>query len=137
MAFSVSIFSLVLSEHLPLHRIVLSQRRRIQESRAHLSERVEERTHQLRSTADKEVLVREVHHRSKNNLQIVSSLVRLAFDDFEEDHIAPAVHESQDRIYTMAMIHEQLYASPRLSRIDFGEYLHTPAAHVHGVYHCF
>jgi two-component sensor histidine kinase len=84
--------------------------------------------------ADREVLVREIHHRSKNNLQIVSSLLRLAFDGTPNAEINRIVQESQDRIDAMARVHEQLYASQNLSEVDFGEYLRGLTLHLSGVH---
>ncbi len=75
------------------------------------------------SVAEKEVLLREVHHRVKNNLQIVSSLLNLqntsAQDSGSTDRV---LTESRNRIRSMALIHEQLYKSKDLARIDFSVY---------------
>jgi len=88
---------------------------------------VEERTLMeeeiTRSLREKEVLLKEVHHRVKNNLQIVSSLMNLQLQGLRSKKAADALIDSQNRIRAMAMIHEQLYRSVDLSEICFGDYV--------------
>lgn len=74
------------------------------------------------SLDEKEVLLREIHHRVKNNMQIVSSLLNLQKKFVEEEETINIMLESQNRIKTMAMIHEKLYQSPNLRSINFKEY---------------
>lgn len=76
-----------------------------------------------RSLREKEVLLKEVHHRVKNNLQIVTSLLNLQLDGLKDRKAAQALIDSQNRIRSMAMIHEQLYRSPNLNEIVFGDYI--------------
>lgn len=73
--------------------------------------------------AEKMVLLKEVHHRVKNNLQIVSSLLEIQSDYIEGDASRRFIRESQDRIRSMALVHEQLYRSEDLSVIDFACYV--------------
>jgi two-component system, chemotaxis family, CheB/CheR fusion protein len=77
------------------------------------------------SLAEKEVLLREIHHRVKNNLQIVSSLLSLQSNRSDNTQISAILQDSQDRVRAMALIHEILYQSTNLASLNFGEYLHT------------
>ena len=72
---------------------------------------------------EKEILLREVHHRVKNNMQVIVSLLRLYSFKIDDAGSREVFKECQDRIVSMALIHEALYGSESLSRIDFGAYL--------------
>jgi len=84
--------------------------------------------------AQKEVLLKEIHHRVKNNLQVVSSLLSWRAESFTDPQLLQAFAESQDRITVMALIHEQLYQSTNLAAVNLGEYLHKLAEHVQMAY---
>ena len=83
--------------------------------------RVEERMEA--SLHEKEILLREIHHRVKNNLQIISSLLNLQKQAVANPTAQSVLDESRGRIASMAMIHEQLYRSRNFAGLDVGEYL--------------
>jgi two-component sensor histidine kinase len=76
-----------------------------------------------KSLAEKEVLLKEIHHRVKNNMQIISSLLNLQIQFEDLDETISVLKESQGRIKSMAIIHEKLYQSSSLSNINFKEYI--------------
>ena len=89
-----------------------------------LEERVEERTVELEK-ANQEIrsLLQEMHHRVKNNLQIVSSLLNLQAASVDDEHVTRVFRESQDRIQTMSFIHESMYLNESMSEISVMDYL--------------
>lgn len=72
---------------------------------------------------EKTVMLREIHHRVKNNLQVITSLLRLQASEIEDENSREKFSESIQRVISMALIHEKMYQSEKLSRIDFSGYL--------------
>ena len=75
------------------------------------------------SLAEKGLLLKEIHHRVKNNLQIIISLFNLQSSYVKDSHAFKALKEGQDRIKSMALIHERFYESEGMTRIDFDDYI--------------
>ena len=72
--------------------------------------------------AGKDVLLREVHHRVKNNLQTISSLLNMQADLLPDVAARQALRDAHRRVHSMALIHEQMYGDKDMDQVDFGEY---------------
>ena len=75
------------------------------------------------SLKEKDVLLKEIHHRVKNNLQIIISLLNLQTGYIKDEVTLKAVKDGQSRVRSMALVHEKFYQSDELSEIDFAEYI--------------
>jgi PAS domain S-box-containing protein len=76
-----------------------------------------------KSLLEKETLLREIHHRVKNNMQIISSLLRLQYGYIKEKKYQEMYKDNQNRIISMSLIHEKLYKSQNFTNVDFNEYI--------------
>ncbi len=83
---------------------------------------------------EKEVLLREIHHRVKNNLQVMCSLFRLQGRYARDDHYRGMFRDAETRIRSMALVHEHLYRSAQLAAVDIGKYMHDLISHLSGTY---
>lgn len=72
---------------------------------------------------EKEALLREVHHRVKNNLQVISGMLQLQADKMDDSRVDQVMQEGQERIKSMAIIHQRFYEGEEIRDISFGEYL--------------
>ena len=89
------------------------------------------------SLKEKEVLLKEVHHRVKNNLQVISSILNLQSSYVKDEKILDILRESQNRIKSMSFIHESLYQTTNFSEINFSEYIMSLSknlVHSYGIY---
>lgn len=88
-----------------------------------VTERVEAEKKIKGSLEEKKILLREIHHRVKNNMAVISSMLNLQADTFTAPAVVHAFQDSRDRIRSMALIHEKLYRADDLSRVDFSDYI--------------
>lgn len=88
-----------------------------------LEESKQESTTLQKALTDKEMLVREIHHRTKNNLMIMASLFSLTSADIEDENAKAIFNQTHSRVKSMALIHEKLYRSDDLKCINFGDYI--------------
>ena len=80
------------------------------------------------SLAEKEVLLREIHHRVKNNMQVIYGLLTLQEGNVDDDKYSNLLQESKNRIVAMALVHDKLYQSENLASINFAEYISSLAS---------
>ncbi len=113
----------------------ITEQKKIENSLRNFNEKLEvevqRRTEELnKSLREKEVLLKEIHHRVKNNMQVVSSLLFVQARNVEEPKIRNILLESQNRIRSIALVHEELYQSTDFEKIDYSDYLKKIASHI-------
>jgi two-component sensor histidine kinase len=123
----------------------------------HLEERVAQRTEELtaanralaaenaklqqaeaalsRALTEKETLLREIHHRVKNNLQVIYSLLSLQIQDKTDEQSRLLLEDARQRVKTMALVHETLYGSADLARVSARHFLQDVTSNLLGIYH--
>lgn len=95
----------------------ITSRRQASQEREDLIARLEA------ALAEKTVLLKEVHHRVKNNLAVIAGLLGMQADSLQDPRAQTALIENQQRVLSMALIHEYLYATEHLDRVNFGQYV--------------
>lgn len=99
-----------------------------------ITQREKDETKLRASLKEKEVLLQEIHHRVKNNMQIIISLIRLQSSEIKDQRDLELFKRTQDRIHSMALIHEKLYQSQDFARVNFAKYLESFVVHLFHTY---
>lgn len=99
-----------------------------------ISERIEMESRLKKTIAEKDILMKEIHHRVKNNFMTVSSLLYLQADHVNDPKVTEVFLECQNRIQSMALIHEKLYQSETLSEVDMLSYIQRLISYIQSSY---
>jgi PAS domain S-box-containing protein len=86
------------------------------------------------SLREKEYLLKEIHHRVKNNLQVITSLLSMQADKATDKNVIESLTDSQNRVKSIALVHEKLYQSKSLDQIEYGDYLNKFTMHLFDTY---
>ena len=114
--------------------IALENSRLYSEVQKELEERRKAEQKIIKSLKEKEILLQEVHHRVKNNLQIMSSLMKLQSKFISDPKILEIFRESENRIKSMAIVHSKLYNRKDYEKVDFGDYVKSLTDNFHTTY---
>lgn len=108
--------------------VAIENARLFEQAQQELAERKRAEAQLETSLKEKTVLLQEIHHRVKNNLQVIISLLNLHSSHIKDSQLHSVLQESQGRIRTMALIHQKLYQSTNLAEINVGDYIRELAA---------
>jgi two-component sensor histidine kinase len=104
--------------------MLVTRDRRMKKMRRILEEKVKTRTAEVeKQNLEKEVMLKEIHHRVKNNLQIINSLMNLQADNVEDQMVKDVFREARNRIASMALIHEKIYESRSMVNVKMKDYI--------------
>lgn len=136
--FSISAFSPARNLYVTLTSDITRQKKvekSLQEAHDMLEVKVQERTQELlEALEEKEILLKEIQHRVKNNLQLISSLLNLQIPYIDHEKSAELFKESQNRVRSIAMVHDKIYQSKCLDKIDFADYIRNIVSTLFQVY---
>lgn len=86
------------------------------------------------SLEEKEIMLKEIHHRVKNNLQVISSLLNMQFEQYEHPEAIEAINSSRNRVRAMALVHESLYQNKNIGKTQLQEYILMLAKNIYSSY---
>lgn len=126
-----------------LYAIIIARERVLREQNATLEATVQQRTHEMelqkqkveKMLSEKELLLKEVHHRVKNNLQTISSMLMLQNEGLKDEEAKKAITESQSRVQSISLVHQKLYQTEGLDKVELGGLVNSLAEHIQSLYH--
>ncbi|MCC7158755.1 MAG: PAS domain S-box protein [Ignavibacteria bacterium] len=86
------------------------------------------------SLEEKEIMLKEIHHRVKNNLQVISSLLNMQVEHYKNPEAIDAINSSRNRVKAMALVHENLYRSSNISKTEMSEYINMLSRNIYSAY---
>ena len=110
--------------------IALENARLYQQAQSELVERVRAEAQIKASLEEKEALLKEIHHRVKNNLQVISSILNMQSRYMRDEQAIEQLMESRNRVYSMALVHESLYQSESLAQVNVATYVRNLVANL-------
>jgi two-component sensor histidine kinase/ligand-binding sensor domain-containing protein len=120
--FFVSLFILMVLLFLMIY---LYRVNKLKKDKSKLESLVQKRTHSLsEALEEREMLLKEIHHRVKNNLQVITGLLQLQKEELKDQQVVDAFNEGQSRVSSIALIHQNLYQNKDLGNIEFKSFLH-------------